>query len=251
MRQDFSRYSLLVFLLLRNVVHSSATCQDYEGSFTITEVPLLAGMSVRCSWVDHMCDYAEIQRNCRQTCNLCASDGEQLDSSVYECVDVEGKFFLSALGENKGCAYIRRKDTVERCAKHVEARANCRATCGTCFAPSASPSSSPTAKPSAKPSAKPTKMPSPSPSAAPTKNPSPSPSSSPTDCVDLPDLERFYIGDPIFEFKTCEWVKRRDTVNRCLYSESIENCPRTCGMCANEPSASPTISAKPSQRPSR
>ena len=127
MTQRFSNYSILAFLLLQKIVLSSATCQDHEGPFTITEGSALVGESVYCSWVGYLCHQEEIQTNCPQTCNLCS--GEQLDSSVSECVDAEGKFMLSVLGVKKGCAYIRRTNTAQRCATHVEARANCRATC--------------------------------------------------------------------------------------------------------------------------
>ena len=88
------------------------------------------------------------------------------------------------------------------------------------------------------------------PSGGPTAAPSPNPttSSAPTACEDT--TEKVYIAE-IEAYKFCSWAASAPRL-RCSNSNLQDVCPRSCGNCANSPSAEPTLesSVSPSSKPS-
>lgn len=51
-------------------------------------------------------------------------------------------------------------------------------------------------------------------------------------CVDSPLRIRFFKADGTRVSRSCAWVARRDTVNRCSLDGIAEACPSTCGTCS-------------------
>ena len=105
------------------------------------------------------------------------------------------------------------------------------------MAPSDEPSQHPSKKPSLSPSTAPTGSPSmyptdrPSTTAHPTNIPSETSSTTPSfECVDT-TLRLKIEGTTKRIQRSCEWVARKDTPNRCSLSGVSESCPVTCGSC--------------------
>lgn len=116
-----------------------------------------------------------------------------------QCTDSEITFALFN-GMIKPCEWVARWNTSERCAI-IGVEDTCRQTCGRCIG---GPTSAPVASPSLAPV-----------------------SVSNGSCVDSP-LRMIVDG----RSRSCEWVARRNTENRCRIENVESHCPVTCNACA-------------------
>ena len=213
----FSRVSMTFVLancIVLNMFHLGMACEDIEGRFAVTFIPSLIGQNKKCQWVarsatEQKCTYDEVKEACPDTCGLCSTEN---DSTINTCIDSAERFYLTGLGANKDCDWAATKSTASRC-EYSEILANCPVTCGVCEQPSPAPS--------------------------------PSPTIHVTSCQDT--AEKFYL-DEVTQWKQCSWTAN-NVVDRCAFGGVADNCPRTCGQCADEPSAAPSLTSLPTMQP--
>lgn len=209
----------------------------------------------RCKWARRKntslrCEDIEVAQNCPKTCD---TDCLRPPLSPTGCRDSRFSFRLISSLAWKTCKWAARARTFKRCRRYPT-KLWCPLTCETC---NNEPSVAPTL--SQMPSKSPTGVPSPSPtlSQVPSKAPTGKPTSRPTFICDDEPI-RFFVQAPINKFKTCvPWVDKNPSY-RCTLTAEYESepprrisdiCPKSCGSCPNEPSASPSRSLMPSVTP--
>ena len=119
-----------------------------------------------------------------------------------ECIDSSNKFKVTRPNGGthfKFCRWVKAKNTFTRCLFDGVSK-NCPKTCGTCY------SMSPTTQPSIQPSPL-------------------------RECIDSPLRFQTRLPSKQFIWRTCTWVKAKNTIDRCAFQGVSTLCAKTCGTC--------------------